>query len=102
MGETVTIGAGRGGGVRVVMGAAQDTVEPGVITEGGGEGAGKPFWLRILREHLKDFPAGPVVKMPRFHRRGARVPSLVRELRSHLPRGEAKKKKKKKITLISF
>ena len=43
-----------------------------------------------------DFPGGPVVKTPHFHCRGARVRSLVRELRSRMLHGAAKKKKKKK------
>ena len=30
----------------------------------------------------KDFPGGPVVKTPCFHYRGARVLSLVREIKS--------------------
>ena len=41
--------------------------------------------------HFRDFPAGPVVKTPQ----GVQVRSLVGELRSHMPRGVAKKKKKK-------
>ena len=37
-----------------------------------------------------------MVKTPGFHYRGCRmqVPSLVRDLRSHMPRGKAKKKNK--------
>ena len=41
---------------------------------------------------LGDFRGGPVVKTLRFHRKGAQVQSLVRELRSHMLRGVAKKK----------
>ena len=39
----------------------------------------------------REFPDGPVVKTPRFHCRGAWVPFLVGELRSHKLRGMAKK-----------
>ena len=54
---------------------------------------------------FQDFPGGPVVETPRFQRRGcgfgpwsgkARVPSLVGELRSHMPCRAARKKKKKR------
>ena len=46
--------------------------------------------------HFRDFPAGPVVKTPQ----GVQVRSLVGELRSHMPRGVAKKKKKKLAILL--
>ena len=42
-----------------------------------------------------EFPGGLVVRIPHFHCRGPQF--LVRELRSHKPRGTAKKKKKKRI-----
>ena len=42
----------------------------------------------------RDFPGGPVVKTPRFPLQGLQVRSLVGKIRSHKPRGEAKKKKK--------
>ena len=42
----------------------------------------------------REFPGGPVVRTPSFHCRGARVQSLVREPRSRMPHGVAKKKKK--------
>ena len=57
---------------------------------------------------LRDFPGGPVVKTPRFHCRGlgfnqgSWILSLVRELRSHMPGSEAKKKKKKNGNLKAF
>ena len=41
-----------------------------------------------------DFPGCPGVKTPCFQ--GPQVPSLVRELRSHIPHGKTEKKKKKK------
>ena len=41
---------------------------------------------------LWDFPGDPVVKTPCPQHRGARVRSLVRELRSHMQRGMAKRK----------
>ena len=44
--------------------------------------------------------AGPVVKTLRFHCRGRWVQSLVRELRSRMPLGTAKKKKKKNTIQI--
>ena len=40
---------------------------------------------------LMDFPGGPVVKTPSSPKQGARVPSLVRELRSHVLHSAAKK-----------
>ena len=45
----------------------------------------------------QDFPGGPVVKTPCFPvllRHGAQVQSPVREIRSNMPRGKKKKKKK--------
>ena len=48
-----------------------------------------------LKKNLhQDFPGGPVVKTARFHCSGAQLQCLVRELRFHMPRGTAKKKKK--------
>ena len=48
-----------------------------------------------IKSALGDFPGGPVVSTPCFfHCWGPRVPSLVKELRSHKPWGSAKKKKK--------
>ena len=41
-----------------------------------------------------DFPGGPVVKTLHFLIQGPRVPSLVGELRSHMPRGKKKERKK--------
>ena len=46
---------------------------------------------RLVRE-LKDFPGGAVVKTLHFCLQGARVRSLVRELRSHILSGVAKNK----------
>ena len=40
----------------------------------------------------RQFPGGPVVRTRCFHCPGARVQSLVRELKSHKLRGAAKKK----------
>ena len=45
-----------------------------------------------------DFPGGPVVKTLLIPLQGARVQSLVKELRFCMPRGAAKKKKKKMCT----
>ena len=51
--------------------------------------------LGLIRNYLpRDFPGGPVVKTPRFHCRGPGILSLVGELRSNVPRGAAKKRKK--------
>ena len=47
-----------------------------------------------------EFPGSPVVRTPRFHCRG-QVQSLVRELRSCMPRSAAKKKKEKKKAEIN-
>ena len=50
--------------------------------------------LTIKNTNNPGLPGGPVVKTLCFHHRGqARVQSLVRELRSHMPRGGEKKKK---------
>ena len=46
--------------------------------------------------YLRDFPGGSVVKNLHFLCRGARVRSLVGELRSRMPLGAAKTLKKKK------
>ena len=43
---------------------------------------------------MEDFPGGPVVKTTVLPLKRALVRSLVRELRSHLLHGAAKKKKK--------
>ena len=47
----------------------------------------------FVRTSQRDFPGGPVVKTL-LPLQGARVPALVRELRSRMPRGAAKKKRK--------
>ena len=47
-------------------------------------------------KRYRDFPDGSVVKMPAFLLEGSRVWLLVRELRSRMPLGAAKKVKKKK------
>ena len=52
-------------------------------------GAKLPF-----KQVVRDFLGGPVVGTPRFQCRGCRFKSLVGELRSHMPRGQKKKKKK--------
>ena len=44
----------------------------------------------------RDLPGGPVVKMLCFQCWGVLIPSLVGELRSHMPWGVAKSLKKKK------
>ena len=51
----------------------------------------------IIKKKKKSraFSSGPVVKTLRFHFRGHRFKFLVGELRSYMPRGIAKKKKKK-------
>ena len=41
-----------------------------------------------------------MVKTPCFHLRGVQVPSLVRELRSHVPFGMTEKKKEKRLLQI--
>ena len=52
---------------------------------------------RNLKKKIKkDFPGGPVVKIPRFQCRGRGFDSLVGEPRSHMPRGAAEKKKTNK------
>ena len=43
---------------------------------------------------MREFPGGPVVKKPLLPMQGVQVQSLVRELRSHVPWGVAKKQKK--------
>ena len=50
---------------------------------------------RIMIRSSKDFPGGPVVKTPRFQCRGRGFDPWSGELRSHVPCGVAKKKKKK-------
>ena len=52
--------------------------------------------VKISRRQARDFPGGPVVKTPALPMQGARVPSLVGELRSRGLCCMAKKKKKKK------
>ena len=55
------------------------------------------FLTQTLKSlYNRDFPGGPGIKTPWSSCRGAWVWSLVRELRSHMPHGTAKKKKKKK------
>ena len=49
----------------------------------------------------RDFPGGPVVKTA-LPLQGAQVRSLVRELKSHLPRGAAKETLKKNKKKTSF
>ena len=47
--------------------------------------------LQLLNQKaVWDFSGSPVVGTPRFHSCGPGVQSLVRELRSHMPRGMAK------------
>lgn len=48
---------------------------------------------------VRDFPGSPVVVTPRFHRRGHRVPSSVRQLESCKPHGVAKKRERNSIKL---
>jgi len=47
-----------------------------------------PGGRRIKSDFFQDFPGSPVVKTALSHQ-GAQVPSLVRELRSCMPRGLA-------------
>ena len=47
-----------------------------------------------------DFPGSPVVKFPHFQCRGARVQSLVGELRSHMPCSMTIKKEKTSQNLL--
>ena len=49
----------------------------------------------------REFPGGPVVGTPDFHRRGHRV-TLVRELRSHIQAAWCSQKKKKKKLRFRF
>ena len=51
---------------------------------------------------LREFPGGPVVRTPRFHCRGHRFESLVRELGSCKPHSVAKKKKELKLSTKDF
>ena len=51
--------------------------------------------FKIVR-WLCEFPGDPVVRTPCFHRQRTWVQSLVRELRSHILQGRAKKDDKKK------
>jgi hypothetical protein len=51
--------------------------------------------FKIVR-WLCEFPGGPVVRTPCFHRQRTWVQSLVRALRSHILQGRAKKDDKKK------
>ena len=56
---------------------------------------GRGMWPIHQKLQIRgEFPGGPVVRTPCFHCRGARVQTLVRELRFHKPHGTAKKKKK--------
>ena len=45
---------------------------------------------------MGDFPGGPKVKTSTLPMQAAQVPSLIRELRSHMPCGTAKKKKRER------
>ena len=47
------------------------------------------------KKKKKDFPGGPMVRTP-FPLQGAQVQFLIGEPRSHMPRGRAKNKIKKK------
>ena len=49
---------------------------------------------RDPRGQPRDFPGGPVVRIPRFYCSGEYVQSLVKELRSYMPCSKKKKKKK--------
>ena len=63
--------------------------------------------LNLLKLFLGDFPVSPAIKTL-LPMQGAWVWSLVRELRSHMPQGEAKRLKKKKtiskalVTCLGF
>ena len=64
-----------------------------------------PDYLAVLgqtfKNELQDFPGSPVVKTPHLlPLQRARVQSLVRELRSRMPRGTAKKNKTKKQSWV--
>ena len=48
-----------------------------------------------------DFPGGPVTRTPCFHYKG-HVPSLVRELRAHMPLSVAKEKKKEPYKVLYY
>ena len=56
----------------------------------------------ITGSKLWDSAGGPVGKTAGFHCRGAQAHSLVRELKSHLLLGVAKKKKKEKKQDVSL
>ena len=49
----------------------------------------------VLEGAKGDFPGGPVVRTPRFQCKGRGFNTWSGELRSHMPHGMAKKKKKK-------
>lgn len=49
-----------------------------------------------MKMHAKDFPGSPVVNTA-LPLQGEPIRSLVREIRSRMPRDEAKKKKRDKI-----
>ena len=53
-------------------------------------------FLLLENEGKREFPGSPGVRTRCFHRRGARVQSLVGELSFCKPHGVAKKKKKKR------
>ena len=59
------------------------------------EDSGERSKLEIETGNHRDFPGGTVIKNLHFHCRGDGVRALVRELRSCMPRGEAKKEKRK-------
>ena len=50
--------------------------------------------MLIFKSRLREFPGGPVVKTTHFECGGARVQSLVRELRFYMPHGTVKKENK--------
>ena len=57
-----------------------------------------------LKESLRDFPGGLVVKTPQFSMQGVQIPSLAGELISSMPCGRARKKQnleKKKLIKVS-
>ena len=57
------------------------------------------FKNKFKNSRIWDFPGGLVIKTLHFHCRGKQVQSLIRELRSHMLCGMAKKKKKAKFDL---
>ena len=51
--------------------------------------------MKKINDLSREFPGSKVVRMLHSHYRGVWVQSLVGEIRSHMPWGTAKKKKKK-------